>query len=47
MATMMYNKLALDMIDNMTHISNPKLITYSEEEIKVWGYVMTHYNLKA
>jgi hypothetical protein len=47
MATTMYNMLALDMIDNTTHISNPKLITDSEVEIKVWGYVMTQYNLKA
>jgi hypothetical protein len=30
MATTMYNTLALDMIDDTTHISNPKLITDSK-----------------
>jgi hypothetical protein len=47
MATTTHDMLASDMIDNMTQTSNPKLITDSKEEIKVWGYVMTQYNLKA
>jgi hypothetical protein len=48
MATATHNMLASDMIDNTIHTSNPKLvITDSKEEIKIWGYVMTHYNLKA
>jgi hypothetical protein len=46
MATTMNNTLALDMIEDTTHISNHKLITGSKEEIKVWGYVMTQYNLE-
>jgi hypothetical protein len=47
MATTTHNMLVSDMIDDMTHTSDPKLITESKEEIKVWGYVMTQYNLKA
>jgi hypothetical protein len=47
MATTTHNMLASDMIDNMTHTSYPELITDSEEEMKIWEYVMTQYNLKA
>ena len=47
MATTTHNILASDMIDDITCTTDPKLITDSEEEIKVWGYVMTQYNLKA
>jgi hypothetical protein len=37
MATTTHNMLASDVIDDTTHTSDPKLITDSEEEIKVWG----------
>jgi hypothetical protein len=35
-----------DMIDNIVHVFDPKLTTQSEDKIKVWGYLMTQYNLK-
>jgi hypothetical protein len=47
MATTTHNMLASDLIDDTTHTSNSQLITDSKGEIKVWGYVMTQYNLKA
>ncbi len=28
------------------HVIDPTLITSLEDELKVWGYVMTQYNLK-
>ena len=33
-------------IDNTEHTVDPKLLTNSEDEMKVWGYLMTQYNLK-
>ncbi len=33
-------------IDDTKHTINPELVTESEDEMKVWGYVMTQYNLK-
>ncbi len=34
------------LIDNTIHRVDKTLITMSEDELKVWGYVMTQYNLK-
>jgi hypothetical protein len=33
-------------IDDTKHTINPELVTESEDEMKVWGYLMTQYNLK-
>ncbi len=33
-------------IDNMEHTVDPELLTNSEDKMKVWGYLMTQYNLK-
>jgi hypothetical protein len=33
-------------IDDTKHAVDPKLLTNSEDEMKVWGYLMTQYNLK-
>ena len=33
-------------IDNTEHAVDPKLLMNSEDEMKVWGYLMTQYNLK-
>jgi len=33
-------------INDTEHAVDPELLTDSEDEIKVWGYLMTHYNLK-
>ena len=33
-------------INNTEHAVDPELLTDSEDEIKVWGYLMTQYNLK-
>jgi hypothetical protein len=33
-------------VDDTVHVIDPALITSSEDELKVWGYVMTQYNLK-
>ena len=33
-------------IDNMEHMVDPELLTKSEDKMKVWGYLMTQYNLK-
>ncbi len=35
-----------NMIDNVVHKFHPKLTTWSEDKIKVWGHLMTQYNLK-
>ncbi len=35
-----------NMIDNALHEFDPKLTTGSEDKIKVWGHLMTQYNLK-
>ncbi len=34
------------LIDNTIHRVDRTLITTSENELKVWGYLMTQYNLK-
>jgi hypothetical protein len=34
------------MIDNAVHEFNPKLTTWSEDKIEVWGHLMIQYNLK-
>ncbi len=47
MATTASNALGMDMVDDGTHVNNPELVSSSEEEIMVWGYMMTQYNLKA
>ncbi len=33
-------------VDCTQHITDPELVTGSKDEIKVWGYLMTQYNLK-
>jgi hypothetical protein len=33
-------------IDDTEHTVDPELVTDSEDEMKVWGYLMTQYNLK-
>ncbi len=33
-------------VDDTVHMMDPALITNLEDELKVWGYVMTQYNLK-
>ncbi len=33
-------------IDDTEHAVDPKLLTNSEDEMKVWGFLMTQYNLK-
>ncbi len=47
MMTTTSSTLASDMIDDATHLSDSKLISSLEGELKVWGYLMTQYNLKA
>jgi hypothetical protein len=46
LATMMSDAMC-NMIDNVVHEFNPELTTQSEEKIKVWGHLMTQYNLKS
>jgi hypothetical protein len=33
-------------VDDTEHTVNPELVTDSEDEMKVWGYLKTQYNLK-
>ena len=33
-------------VDNVVHQVDPELCTTSKDEIAVWGYLMTQYNLK-
>jgi hypothetical protein len=33
-------------VDNVVHAIDEELVTESEDELKVWAYVMTQYNLK-
>ncbi len=33
-------------IDDAKHTIDPELVTESEDKMKVWGYLMTQYNLK-
>jgi hypothetical protein len=46
-ATTASNALGTDMVDDATHVNNPELVSSLEEEMMVWGYMMTQYNLKA
>ncbi len=39
------NALGMDMVDNTTHVNNPELVSSLEEEMMVWRYMMTQYNL--
>jgi hypothetical protein len=45
MATTLSTDLLKDTIDDTIHRNDLKMITTSEDEIKVWGYLMTQYNL--
>jgi hypothetical protein len=45
MAMTLSTNLVKDTINNTTHRNNPKMTTTSEDKIKVWGYIMTQYNL--
>ncbi len=47
MATTASNALGTDMVDDTTHVNNSELVSSSEEEMMVWGYMMMQYNLKA
>ena len=47
MATTASNALGTDMVDDATHVNDPELVSSLEEEMMVWGYMMTQYNLKA
>jgi hypothetical protein len=47
MATTASNALGTDMVDDATHVNDPELVSSSEEEMIVWGYMMMQYNLKA
>ena len=40
-ATTASNALRIDMVDNATHINDPKQVSSLEEEMMVWGYMMT------
>ena len=33
-------------VNDTVHVIDPTLITNLEDELKVWGYIMTQYNLK-
>ncbi len=33
-------------VDCTQHITDPELVTESKDKMKVWGYLMTQYNLK-
>ncbi len=47
MVTTTINALGMNMVDDATHINDPELVSSLEEEMMVWGYMMTQYNLKA
>jgi hypothetical protein len=47
LATTTSNAIELDMINDVEHKVDPQLTTMSEDEVKVWGYIMTQYSLKA
>ncbi len=47
MATTASNALETDMVDDATHVNDPELVSSSEEEMMVWGYMMMQFNLKA
>ncbi len=47
LATTTRNAIESDMINNVEHKVNPQLTTKSEDEVKVWGYMMIQCSLKA
>jgi hypothetical protein len=47
LATMTGNMLECDMINEVDHEIDHEMVTNSENEVKVWGYMMTQYNLNA
>jgi hypothetical protein len=47
MSTTAINTLETNMVDDATHANDPELVTNSEEEMVVWGYMMMQYNLEA
>jgi hypothetical protein len=47
LATTASSILECEKIENVKHKIDPELVTESKDEIKVWGYMMTQYNLKA
>jgi hypothetical protein len=47
MAATASNALGTDMVDDATHVNDPEVVSSSEEEMMIWGYMMMQYNLKA
>ncbi len=47
LATTTGNVLEYDMIDDVDHEIDHEMVANSKDEVKVWGYMMTQYNLKA
>ncbi len=45
MVTTSSANLLKDTIDDTIHWNDPKMTMMSEDKIKVWGYLMTQYNL--
>ncbi len=45
MATTSFADLLKDKIDDTIHQNDPDMTTTSGDKIKVWGYLMTQYNL--
>jgi hypothetical protein len=41
------NMLECNIIDEVDHEIDPEMVTNSKDEVKVWGYMMAQYNLKA
>jgi hypothetical protein len=39
--------MTMPMVDGTEHIVDKDLVTESEDKLKVWGYLMTQYNLKS
>jgi hypothetical protein len=46
LATTMSNTIESDTIDDVEHKVDSQLTMMSEDEVKVWGYIMTQYSLK-
>jgi hypothetical protein len=44
--TTMWTETTTPTVDDTEHIVDKELVTQSENEVKVWGYIMTQYNLK-
>jgi hypothetical protein len=47
LATTTDNLLECNMINEVDHEIDPEMVTNSKNEVKVWGYMMTQFNLKA